>query len=69
MIKRRSYSGDFKARVVSQYIRGSKSLDELALEFEVHPNQIKNWKHILMKRAPEIFDDRRKRRGSAIASG
>lgn len=61
--RRRTYSGAFKARVVHDYIRGEKSLPELAQEYGVHPNQIKNWKSLLLKRAPEILDDRRTRNG------
>jgi transposase len=59
MKNRKRYSGDFKARVVAEYIKGEKTLDEIANEHHVHPNQIKNWKSILLKRAHEVFDDRR----------
>ncbi len=59
MKNRKRYSGDFKARVVADYIRGEKTLDEIADEHHVHPNQIKNWKSILLKRAHEVLDDRR----------
>ena len=62
MNNRRTYTGNFKARVVIEYIRGSKTLTELADEYEVHPNQVKNWKSLLLKRAPDILDDKRKRR-------
>jgi transposase len=60
MTKRRIYSGEFKSNVVCRYIKGSQSLEELSEEFNVHPNQIKNWKTLLLKRAPEIFEDKRK---------
>jgi transposase len=59
MKNRKRYSGDFKARVVADYIKGEKTLDEIADEHHVHPNQIKNWKSILLKRAHEVLDDRR----------
>jgi transposase len=59
MKNRKRYSGDFKARVVADYIKGEKTLDEIANEHQVHPNQIKNWKSILFKRAHEVLDDRR----------
>jgi transposase len=59
MKNRKRYSGDFKARVVADYIKGEKTLDEIANEHHVHPNQIKNWKSILLKRAHEVLDDRR----------
>ncbi len=62
MSSRRTYTGSFKARVVIEYIRGCKTLTELSDEYEVHPNQVKNWKSLLLKRAPDILDDRRKRR-------
>jgi transposase len=59
MKNRKRYSGGFKARVVADYIKGEKTLDEIANEHHVHPNQIKNWKSILFKRAHEVLDDRR----------
>lgn len=59
MKKRKRYTGTFKAMVVAEYIKGSKSLDEIADEHQVHPNQIKNWKCLLFKRAHEVLDDRR----------
>ena len=59
MKTRKRYTGDFKALLVAEYIRGDKTLDELADEYQVHPNQIKNWKCLLLKRAHEVLDDRR----------
>jgi transposase len=61
MKERKKYSGDFKANVVTEYIKGEKTLDELSAAYQVHPNQIKNWKSILLKRANEVLDDRRSR--------
>jgi len=59
MKRRKRYTGDFKAQVVTEYIKGEKTLDEIAVEHSVHPNQIKNWKSLLFKRAHEVLDDRR----------
>jgi transposase len=56
---RRKYTGHFKAHLVIEYIRGEKTLTELAAIYRVHPNQIKNWKSTLLKRAGEILSDRR----------
>lgn len=61
MKKRKRYTGEFKASLVAEYIKGEKTLSELADENQVHPNQIKNWKSILLKRASEVLDDRRSR--------
>ncbi len=61
MKERKKYTGEFKAALVAEYIRGEKSLSELAIIYNVHPNQIKNWKSILLKRANEVLCDRRSR--------
>lgn len=44
-----------------EYLKGKRSLDEIAAEYQVHPNQIKNWKSILFKRAHEVLGDKRQR--------
>lgn len=62
MRKRKTYSGSFKAKVVLELIRGRKSLTELADQYELHPNQIKNWKSIFLKQAVNIFGDKRRKR-------
>lgn len=59
MKKRRSYTGAFKAEVLREYLNNGKNLRELADQYHVHPNQIKNWKSLLMKRAVLVLEDRR----------
>jgi transposase-like protein len=61
MKKRNVYSGDFKAKVVLEAIQGSKSLEELANTYCLHPNLIKNWKSMFMKRAKYVLADRRRK--------
>ena len=64
MKKRKIYSGSFKAKVVLESIKGEKSLLELADQYQLNPNQIKNWKSIFLRRAGDILEDgRRKRKG------
>lgn len=58
--KRNTYSGAFKAKVVSEFIHKKRRLKELAEHFKLHPNQIKNWKSILLKRAGDILEDKRR---------
>jgi len=59
-VKRKSYDGLFKARIVSDWINGKRSLNESAEFYDVHPNQIKNWKSILLKRASLVLEDKRR---------
>ena len=57
--RRNTYSGTFKARVVCEFINKKRSLKELAEFYNVHPNQIKNWKSQLLKGASYVLDDKR----------
>lgn len=41
---RRNHSPAFKAKVALAAIKGEKTMIELAQQFAVHPNQIKQWK-------------------------
>ena len=58
--KRRKHSGSFKAKVALADMVGDKTLAELAQQFEVHPNQITQWKKQLSEQAADIFDHGKK---------
>ena len=53
---RRNHGAVFKAKVALEAIKGEQTLVELAERFQVHPNQIAEWKKQLQDRASEIFD-------------
>lgn len=52
---RRNHSAAFKAKVALVAIKGEKTLAELAEQFDVHPNQITQWKTQLLERAVDMF--------------
>jgi transposase len=52
---RRNHSPAFKAKVALDAIRGDKTLAELAKQYDVHPNQITDWKGQLLARAADVF--------------
>ena len=57
--KRRVFTDKFKAKVAMEAVKGVKTLAELASEYQVHPNQISDWKKRLLQNAPEIFSGSR----------
>ena len=52
---RRNHSPDFKAKVALAAIKGEHTLAELAKKFDVHPNQIAQWKEQLLASAASAF--------------
>ena len=52
---RRNHSPAFKAKVALAAIKGEKTLAELAQFFDVHPNQITQWKGQLLEGAAGVF--------------
>ncbi len=57
---RRNHGAVFKAKVALEAIKEEKTLVELAARFQVHANQIAEWKKQLLDKAPEIFDKEKK---------
>ncbi len=53
--KRRNHSAQFKAKVALAAAKGDKTVAELVSEFDVHPNQIAQWKKQLLRSLPELF--------------
>jgi transposase-like protein len=53
---RRNHSAAFKAKVALAALKGDKTLAELAQHFDVHPNQVTEWKRQLLERASDVFD-------------
>jgi transposase-like protein len=52
---RRNHSPAFKAKVALAAVKGEKTLAELAQQFDVHPNQITQWRARLLEGAADVF--------------
>lgn len=55
--KRRNHSPMFKAKVALAAVRGEKTISELAQQYDVHPNQIADWKKRLTAGAEHLFEN------------
>lgn len=53
---RKRYSSDFKVRVVMEVLKEEKTVSQVASEYDVHPNQISNWKTLLLSGLPSVFE-------------
>ncbi len=60
MVKRtrRAHSATLKAKVALAALREDKTIVELAKQYELHPNQITEWKRQLVERRPPEFSSR-----------
>lgn len=52
---RRNHAAGFKAKVALAAIKGEKTLSELSQQYDVHPNQIADWKKHLLEGAANVF--------------
>jgi len=57
--RRKNFTSQHKAKVAIEAIRGSKTVNEIALEYSVHPGQVGLWKKELLAQASGIFDTKR----------
>ena len=59
---RKNHSARFKGKVALEAVKGLKTLSELASKYEVHPNQIRTWKQLLLDQISDLFVDKRRRK-------
>jgi transposase-like protein len=64
---RRNHAPTFKAKVALEALKGEQTIVELAQRYQVHPNQITEWKKQLLEHAADVFSkDRQPDQGPSI---
>jgi len=53
---RRKFTSEFKSKVAIEALKERYSLSELAKRFELHPNQISQWKQEFLEKSKDVFD-------------
>lgn len=54
-MKRKTFSSKFKSKVAIEALKGHRTVNQLAAEFDVHPSQINAWKKQLIEGSGELF--------------
>lgn len=55
--KRRKFKADFKAKVALEALRERKTLAELSQQYQLHPNQISQWKQVVQHSLSTLFEN------------
>lgn len=57
--KRRQHSPEFKAKVALAALRGDKTANQLASEYDIHPLLVGQWKKAAVEGLADVFASRR----------
>lgn len=53
--KRRRHEPEFKARVALEALKGIKTIQQIAKDYDIHPVQVSEWKKVMAEGATGIF--------------
>ncbi len=59
MSQHRNFGKAFKAKVAIEAIKCEKTINEIASIYEVHPNQVRQWKKLALEKLPGAMTDGR----------
>lgn len=59
--QRKTYSTEFKVKVVLEALKGQRTINELCSHYGVHSNQVSQWKKQAVESLPDVFSARRVR--------
>lgn len=53
-----TYTSAFKAQVVLELLKEEKTISQLAAEYKVHPNVLRDWRTVAVQHLAALFDKR-----------
>jgi len=59
--QRRQFSEQFKFKVALEAAKGLRTVNEIASDYDVHPNQVSTWKKQLLEEGAGVFNRKRAR--------
>lgn len=57
--QRKNYTGQFKAKVVLEVLKGEMTTQQIAKKFGVHPQMLTQWKKKALEGLPQVMSDKR----------
>ena len=57
MANRRTFSSEFKSKIVLEALCEEKSLEQIADEYDISPNQLQDWKVEFLENASRAFSE------------
>src|SRR6266508_649441 len=55
---KKSYTATFKAQVVLELLKETKTIGQLTSEYGVHATVLRDWKQVALKGLPDVFERR-----------
>ena len=55
---KKSYTASFKAQLVLELLKETKTISQLSSEYGLHPNVLHEWRQAVIKGLPDIFENR-----------
>jgi len=55
-VKRKTYSAEFKAKLMLEVLEGEKTINEITSAYEIIPNNLKNWRKQFLENMSLAFD-------------
>jgi transposase-like protein len=56
MVRRSKYTAQFKAKVALEAVKGDKTISEIASEYGIHPQQVRNWRKEFLEKMHLVFE-------------
>ena len=63
---RRNHDQHFKTRVVLEALKEQKTLSQLSTQFELHANQITDWKKQVVSAMPTLFEGKNQKQNTDL---
>ncbi|GIK55084.1 MAG: transposase [Chloroflexi bacterium] len=66
MQKRKQYNQQFKFKIALEAAKGVKTINQIASENSLHPNQVSQWKKQLLDEGPTLFNGQHVRHAARL---